>query len=153
MRAVSLSTAALVAGAVAVAGCGGNDNNGGASKTGAQQSAPSGGATATVKLTETEFKIAPASPSVRKTGTVTFVVSNKGQTVHALEVDGPGGEKKTGNISPGQSARLKVDLSTSGTYEFYCPIDGHKDQGMKGEIRVADGGSSSSSSGGGSSGY
>jgi uncharacterized cupredoxin-like copper-binding protein len=40
------------------------------------------------------------------------------------------------NIEPGKSATLKVDITKPGTYEFYCPIDGHKQQGMKGEIKV-----------------
>jgi uncharacterized cupredoxin-like copper-binding protein len=39
-------------------------------------------------------------------------------------------------IEPGKSATLKVDLSTPGTYEIYCPVDGHKPGGMKGEIKV-----------------
>jgi uncharacterized cupredoxin-like copper-binding protein len=162
MRPQRLSIAVLAAGALAVAGCGSDDNsdNGGGSASkdkSAQPAAPSGGGSA-VKLSATEFKFAPADPTVKKTGTVTFTVSNDGQTTHALEVEGPGEEKKTSDIAPGKSATLKVDLSKNGSYEFYCPIDGHKQQGMKGEIKVGSGGSSSSkdssgSSGGGSSGY
>ena len=60
-----------------------------------------------------------------------------------------------------ESATLKVELNKPGTYEFYCPIDGHKQQGMKGQIKVAGGGFGSASegattdtsSGGSSSGY
>jgi len=163
MTAQRLSIAVLAAGALAVAGCGGSDNNdnggGGASKS-TQPAAPSGGGS-TVKLSETEFKIDPANPSVKKAGTVTFKAANDGQTTHALEVEGPGEEKKTSDIAPGKSATLKVDLSKPGRYEFYCPIDGHKQQGMKGEIKVGSGGGSSSSKdssnsgggGGGGGGY
>jgi uncharacterized cupredoxin-like copper-binding protein len=135
----SLSGAAAVAlTAMAVAGCGGSDNNGGGGSGSASKStspATSGGGNA-VKLSETEFKIAPATPSVKETGTVTFTATNNGQITHALEVDGPGEEKKTGNIEPGKSATLKVDISKPGTYEFYCPIDGHRQSGMKGEIKI-----------------
>lgn len=154
----ALSIAVLAAGVVAVVGCGGNDdNNGGGASKSTTQPAPSGGGS-TVKLSETEFKISPADPSVKTTGTVTFVASNDGTTTHALEVEGPGGEKKTTDIGPGKSATLKVDVSKPGTYEFYCPIDAHKQQGMKGEVKVGSSGGSSSSSdsssgGGGSSGY
>ena len=42
-----------------------------------------------------------------------------------------------------------VTLSKNGTYEMYCPIDGHKAQGMKGTIAV--GGMASSGSGTGTS--
>jgi uncharacterized cupredoxin-like copper-binding protein len=162
MRAQHLSIAVLAAGALVVAGCGGSDNNDNGGASSSKQSAPaaSGGGGSTVKLSETEFKIDPADPSVKKTGTVSFQVSNDGQVTHALEVEGPGEEKKTADIQSGKSATLKVDLSKDGTYEFYCPIDGHKQQGMKGEIKVGSGGGSSSSkdssesgSGGGSSGY
>jgi uncharacterized cupredoxin-like copper-binding protein len=158
MRAQHLSIAVLAAGALAVAGCGGSDNNdngGGGSK----QSAPAtSGGGSSVKLSESEFKIDPADPSVKKTGTVSFQVSNDGQVTHALEVEGPGEEKKTADIQPGQSATLKVDLSKDGTYEFYCPIDSHKQKGMKGEIKVGSGGGGSSSkdsseSGSGGGGY
>ena len=96
---------------------------------------------------------------------MTFAVSNAGQIPHALEVEGPNGEAKTGTIEPGKSEDLKVDLSKAGTYEWYCPIGNHKDQGMKGEIKVAGGGSGKAaedddkdkseddSGGGGSGGY
>ena len=95
---------------------------------------------------------------MKKAGTVTFSVKNDGTTTHALEVEGPSGEKKTSDISPGSSATLEVKLDKAGKYEFYCPIDGHKQMGMKGEVTVGGGGGGSSSSsgkssGGGSGGY
>ena len=99
-------------------------------------SAKGTGKASTVKVNLTEFKLTPADPTIAKPGNVTFAASNGGQVVHALEVEGPGGEKRTGDIQPGGKATLKVDLSKPGKYEWYCPIDGHKQQGMKGEIVV-----------------
>jgi uncharacterized cupredoxin-like copper-binding protein len=132
---------ALGALALAAAGCGGDDNGGG-SKTPAS-SAPSttptpaktkaGGSTVSEDMTE--FKFSDAKPTV-KSGTVTFETKNAGTTAHALEVEGPSGESKTGNVSPGSSATLKAKLNKPGKYEFYCPVDGHKGLGMKGEITV-----------------
>ena len=157
--------AALAAGALVIAGCGGNDDNGdGDASTGAAKSASTtaaaGGSTGAVKLSETEFKIDPANPAVKKAGSVTIDVKNDGQIVHALEVEGPNGEAKTQPIDAGQSAKLTVDLSKAGTYEMYCPIGNHKAMGMKGTIVVAGGGSGaseasedSSSTGSGSNGY
>jgi PQQ system protein len=168
MYALRPLAAALAAGALVIAGCGGDDNNGdgnastGASKS-ADTSAGAGGSAGTVKLSETEFKIDPANPAVKKAGSVTIDVKNDGQIVHALEVEGPNGEAKTQPIQGGQSAKLTVDLSKPGTYEMYCPIGNHKAMGMKGTIVVAGGGGGvvkedsssedSSSSGSGSNGY
>ena len=59
-------------------------------------------------------------------------------------------------LQPGQSDTLKVKLNKPGSYEWYCPIDNHKQMGMKGEITVGAGGASKSSSddsSGGGSGY
>ena len=128
---------ALLAGLVVLlAGCGGKS---GGSKTAA---APSGGQTIQVK--ETEFKLTPSSFTVSKPGTVTFVAKNAGTIGHALEVEGNGVEEKTSTISPGSSAKLTVDLSKNGSYEVYCPIDGHRAMGMEAKLVVG-----SASAGGG----
>jgi PQQ system protein len=169
MYALRPLAAALAAGALALAGCGGDDNNGdGNASTGAAESSGAStgasGAAGTVKLSETEFKIDPANPAVAKAGSVTIDVKNDGQIVHALEVQGPSGEAKTAAIPAGNSAKLTVDLSKPGTYEMYCPIGNHKDMGMKGTLVVAGGGSGAvkedsgsgdgdSSGGSGSNGY
>jgi uncharacterized cupredoxin-like copper-binding protein len=126
---------ALLAGVVVVlAGCGGSS---GGSKTTAAPSGSGGGQTIQVK--ETEYKLTPSSLTVAKPGTVTFEVTNAGQTDHALEVEGNGVEEETETISPGSSAKLTVDLSKNGTYEVYCPIDGHRDMGMEAKLVVGSG--------------
>jgi uncharacterized cupredoxin-like copper-binding protein len=102
-----------------------------------------------VAISESEFKLDPSSPQVSKAGSVTFQVKNAGATTHALAVVGPGGVVKTAPIAPGKSATLQVDLSKAGTYQMYCPIDGHRGMGMNGAIKVGSGGSGGS---GGSSG-
>ena len=94
---------------------------------------------ATVKVRETEYKLDPQNPKVAKAGVVSFEVVNSGKITHALEVEGPGAEVKTGAIAQGASATLKADLSKPGTYEWYCPIGDHKARGMKGTITVAGG--------------
>jgi uncharacterized cupredoxin-like copper-binding protein len=87
-------------------------------------------------VSETEYKLNPSDPAV-KAGQVTFNVTNDGQVVHNLEVEGPNGEQELGSdLSPGQSGTLSVDLSKPGKYEFYCPVDNHKQMGMEGEITV-----------------
>jgi plastocyanin len=136
-------TAALAAGALAIAGCGSDDDDGG----GGNGSAGSSGG-GTVRMSMTDFKFTPANPSVDK-GTVTFRVSNDGQAPHALEVEAPSGEKKTPVLQAGKRANLEVDLNEDGTYTFYCPVGNHEQMGMKGKVKV---GSGDSAGGGGSSG-
>ena len=137
---LSLVATAVVAGAAMAAfaaGCGGSSD--GSSSTAASSSstaAQAGGAASNVDISETDFKLNPSDPKV-KAGQVTFNVSNDGQTVHSLEVEGPNGDQELqSDLSPGQSGVLSVDLSKPGKYEFYCPIGNHKQLGMKGEITV-----------------
>jgi plastocyanin len=120
----------------------------GESRSGTKTSASASGGTPvkTVTVKETEFSLSPSTLKVDKTGVVQITARNSGTITHALEVEGPGGESKTQDIAPGKSATLKVDLSKAGTYEWYCPIDGHKGMGMKGQIVVAGGGSGGSGS-------
>ena len=66
----------------------------------------------------------------------TAMVTNDGKITHAFVIEGNGVEEKTGDIAPGATKTLRVTLSKAGSYEMYCPIDGHKDQGMKGTITV-----------------
>jgi plastocyanin len=90
----------------------------------------------TVQISEKEFSITPSTISLRRTGTYAFAVTNNGTITHALEVEGNGVEEKTGNISPGSTTTLKVDLANKGDYEVYCPIDGHRSKGMQAKLTV-----------------
>jgi PQQ system protein len=90
----------------------------------------------TISISEKEFSLSPAGLTLGRAGTYEFEVTNDGQTTHALELDGNGVEESTGDIEPGSSKILRVTLSDSGSYEMYCPIGGHKDQGMKGSVVV-----------------
>lgn len=131
-RFVASAACAVAAMAVLAAGCGGGNSatTAASSTTGGAQ----GGSAVDVK--ETEFRLNPPDPTVQA-GQVTFNVSNDGQVVHSLEVEGPSGDQElNSDLSPGGSGTLTVDLSKPGKYEFYCPIDSHKQRGMKGEITV-----------------
>ena len=144
-----LSIAALaVAAAMGVAACGDDDDDAsdsGSAATTEEEAAPAGPSSSSLKVVATDFKFSPANPTIDKPGTVTFSVSNEGQAPHALEVEGPNGEVETGTIDPGKAEDLEVDLGKAGTYVWYCPIGNHRDQGMEGEITVADGGSGGAS--------
>jgi uncharacterized cupredoxin-like copper-binding protein len=129
---------AVAALALAAAGCGGSSKKSSSStpKTSSKPAAaaPTGGG-ATVTENASDFKFSQPKATA-KSGTVTVKLDNKGQTAHAISVEGNGiSEKKTSTISPGQTTSLKVKLRP-GKYEFYCPVDGHKQLGMKGELTV-----------------
>jgi plastocyanin len=133
----SSSLLALAAAFVlAVAACGGEDNES-SSDTGA-----AGSSAQTIEISETEFKLDPADVTLDKAGTYTFRAVNNGSFDHALEIEGPGAEEETETIGPGSSAEVTVDLE-EGTYELYCPVGNHKDQGMVGRVVVGSGGASS----------
>jgi uncharacterized cupredoxin-like copper-binding protein len=101
-----------------------------------------------VSLSETEFKIDPATVNVNQSGTVTLRITNNGKIDHAFEIEGQGiEEQKTDTIGPGESADLTVELSKSGEYEFYCPVDGHRQQGMEGMLIVGGAGASGGTGG------
>jgi uncharacterized cupredoxin-like copper-binding protein len=89
----------------------------------------------TVTAAETEFKIALSRTSF-SAGTVVFIAENKGTATHALGISGPGVDRSTDDLAPGQSARLTVTLA-KGTYDIYCPIGNHKMLGMDVHITVS----------------
>jgi uncharacterized cupredoxin-like copper-binding protein len=128
--------------AVPVAGCGGssNDSSTSADTGGATQASTTGGAAGgggqTVNMTAVDYKFNPSDTSV-KSGNVTFNLKNDGQVSHSLEIEDVNGQDQEieGDVSPGQSGTLKVNLPP-GKYEFYCPVDDHKAMGMEGEITV-----------------
>jgi uncharacterized cupredoxin-like copper-binding protein len=168
VRHVRWIVALLAAVAIALAGCGEDRESGtGTStegKTGTETAAkPQGKPVRTIDIDESEFKLSPARVNVDKPGVYEFRARNVGNAVHALEVEGQGGEFETGEIQPGRSATLKADLK-AGRYKLYCPVGNHEQQGMTGSVTVAgksgggSGGPGTSTSedpdsGGGGSGY
>jgi plastocyanin len=124
--------------AVPMVGCGSSsdDNSTSNAATPASTSGGSSGAGGTVDLTATDFKFDSSEPSV-KSGNVTFNLKNDGQVTHSLEIEDVNGEDQEleGDVSPGSNGTLAVNLKP-GTYEFYCPVDSHKQMGMTGEITV-----------------
>lgn len=146
MRSRAARAALAACALLAVGGCGSEE----------ESPEPAGAALETVTVSETEFALKPSKVTLEKAGTYTFNAVNDGSADHALEIEGEGTEAKTDTIAPGKSAELSVELK-AGTYELYCPIDGHKDQGMKGSVSVAGGGggmkSDEDEEGGGGYGY
>ena len=117
---------------LALAGCGDDgDDSGGGTTTTAAAGTP-------VTMSLVDFALEPKTVQLDAAGTYTFEVTNDGQTQHALEIEGNGVEEETDTLDPGDSGEVTVEL-TAGEYELYCPIDGHRAQGMEGTLVVAGG--------------
>jgi plastocyanin len=93
-----------------------------------------GGGGESLTISETEFALDPADPTVAA-GEVTITAVNDGATVHNLEVEGNGVEEITDDLNPGDSGELTLDLEP-GEYEIYCAIGTHAAQGMEGTLTV-----------------
>jgi uncharacterized cupredoxin-like copper-binding protein len=153
MRLHSLSlVTALLACLVLAAGCGddSDDNGGGGGSSGgggtgygakkdSDKKDTSGGAAASSQLKLT------ADPGgalkfdktklTTKSGKTTIVLDNPSSVPHAIEVEGKGVEAEGETVEKGGVSKVTVDLKP-GEYEYYCPVDGHKQAGMEGTLTV-----------------
>jgi plastocyanin len=132
--------------ALAVAGCGDNNKSDtsastdtGASSTPAPSSGSSGGGGASTNLQVTadssgQLKFDKSSLTA-KAGNVTITMDNPSPVQHAIAVEGNGVDKNGPTVGTGTKSTVTVSLKP-GKYEFYCPVDGHKAAGMKGELTV-----------------
>src|SRR5918996_401642 len=127
--------ACLAAGAALfLSACGGEGGDG--SEAGSQQPAAGAETGKTIAIEATDFAFKPDTVELPAPGTYTFVVTNSGKAEHALEIEGPGVEKETQTIGPGGEARLSVEITEAGEYEIYCPVAGHREMGMEGQLTV-----------------
>jgi uncharacterized cupredoxin-like copper-binding protein len=126
---------ALLPAACLLAACGGYGGGGSSTSEG---SASGGAALRTIQISEKEYSLNPSTITVAKPGTYAFEVMNNGKITHAfnIEASGGGGEVEAGDISPGSSKTVKFTFEAGKQYEMYCPVDGHKAQGMAGTISV-----------------
>jgi plastocyanin len=70
-----------------------------------------------------------------KAGNVTITMDNPSPVQHAIGVKGNGVDKDGKPVGMGAKSTVTVALKP-GTYEFYCPVDGHEAAGMKGTLTV-----------------
>ena len=124
------------------AGCGDDDEDTTAATTtsttteaGATGATGASGGGETIQISETDFALDPRTV-VTGPGETTFDVTNDGDTIHNLEVEGNGVEEVLPeDLAPGDSGELTVDLE-AGTYTMYCTVGDHREQGMEGTVEV-----------------
>ncbi len=96
--------------------------------------AAAAGEVVAVELDEFEVRM----PSELAAGPTTFRVTNVGGAEHNFEVEGQGIEEEfKENLRPGETKEMTLDLQP-GTYEVYCPVGNHEDQGMLLELTVTE---------------
>ena len=130
-----LLLAALVA---ALAGCGGDGDDGGAEATQAETTAGSGAASQTLRVD------ADPSGALRFTteslqanaGEVTIIMDNPSSLPHNVAIQGGGVDEKGEIVEKGGQSEVSATLEP-GTYEFYCSVPGHEAAGMKGELVIS----------------
>ncbi|MBA3748620.1 MAG: cupredoxin domain-containing protein [Solirubrobacterales bacterium] len=88
-----------------------------------------------VDLALSEFDIAPSRVAVTA-GEIEFVIKNDGDRVHELAVKTASDVKRSGEIKPGESATMTVDLPR-GTYTMYDPQADYRSRGMTGSVVVS----------------
>ena|SRR5215218_11195805 len=136
-------TLMLVVAALALAGCGGDDNEKAASTSTPAETATAdtggasaGGGAQTIKLAAdpSALKFDKSTLSA-KAGKVTLQMANPSSLPHAVSIEGNGVDVDGKTVQKGGTSTATADLKP-GSYEFYCPVDGHKAAGMEGKLIV-----------------
>jgi uncharacterized cupredoxin-like copper-binding protein len=96
-----------------------------------------GTAVASADVSLVDYRLEPSDLRVARSGVISFVATNDGQSRHALAVDGPAGEVRSVALRPGERTTISLRLPR-GTYKWYCPIADHERRGMVGQVRVAE---------------
>lgn len=121
----------LVPLALVLAACGGSGNgDGGGASAGENQ---------TIRISEKEYTLNPSTITLARAGTYSFEITNDGEVTHSLDLEASGGgdEVEAGDIEPGETKSVEFTVKAGQSYEMYCPIDGHRQQGMDGTIVLA----------------
>jgi plastocyanin len=134
-------TALIAAVAVlALAGCGSSNKESTAKSTSTPAAtdtpAGSGGGGQTVKLSADASALKfDTTKLTAKAGKVTLSMANPSGLPHAVAVEGNGVDKDGKTVQKGGTSTVTVTLK-AGTYDFYCPVDGHRAAGMEGKLTV-----------------
>ena len=134
-------TLLAVTAVLALAGCGSSgskssDSSSSSSSSNSNSSASSSGGGETLKLAADKSALKFDKTSLTaKAGKVTLEMENPSQLPHAIAIKGNGVDVDGKTVGKGEKSVASADLKP-GTYEFYCPVPGHKEAGMKGTLTV-----------------
>jgi plastocyanin len=146
MHRILLAVAVPLSAGVLVAGCGSSDNNDTtatkapeSTKTKAKSAAPTaGGKASNLTLAADPSGALKFDKDTLETnaGKVTITMDNPSDVAHAIEVEGNGVEEEGETVTKGGKSVVTANLKP-GKYEYYCPVDAHKQQGMEGTLTVS----------------
>jgi uncharacterized cupredoxin-like copper-binding protein len=138
-----VAVAVLALSLTAVAGCGGDDDNASTTATTSttttkpSTTTPSGGGGTNLRADADpsgQLKFTKSSLTA-KAGKVTITMDNPSPVEHAVGVKGNGVNEQGSTVGKGGVSTVTANLKP-GSYEFYCPVDGHEQAGMKGTLTV-----------------
>ncbi len=93
-----------------------------------------------VTITETEFKLDPASITVPVNTPVQVTVKNAGTVPHNLTFALPAQNIQhqlfAQNLNPGETRTATFTVTAAGQWTMFCPVDAHQAAGMKGTVMV-----------------
>ena len=122
------SLAAVVAAAIALAGCGASSGGKGRTVT-----VEAGGP---VTVTAHEYRFDPKTIVAGGGSPLTLTLRNGGSLAHDLRVRRGGRDVGgTGIFTPGQSQTVRLSLPP-GSYQFLCTVGDHAQLGMRGTLVV-----------------
>ena len=81
-----------------------------------------------------EFEFQPNSIQVRKGETVRLTFMNAGTAEHDLVIDEL--NVRTKRLQPKTAETIEFVADKTGTFSFYCSVEGHRQQGMEGKLTI-----------------
>ena len=117
---------------VPLAACGDDDDSGSSGGDGEEKA---GGETLKIAADPGGALKFDKSSLTATAGKVTIVMDNPSDLPHAVEIEGNGVEVAGDTVMKGGVSEASADLK-AGEYEFYCPVEGHKEAGMEGTLTV-----------------
>jgi uncharacterized cupredoxin-like copper-binding protein len=144
---LSLLAIAPVAIALAVAGCGSSSNGSNSSNAASTATPSSTTSSSSSSSGQGQMLMLSADPGgqlrftksklTAKPGKVTIQMANpmSAGMDHGIAVEGNGVDSDGPTVAPGKTSTVTVTLK-KGTYEYYCPVPGHKQAGMVGTLTV-----------------
>jgi plastocyanin len=139
MRMLAVLASALVVAAIGLTACGGDDDDDSAAETSATTTTQAGGGGGgTLKVTaDPSGALAYEQKSLStNAGQVTIEFDNPSSTDHDVTIEDDGGtEVAATDIIADDTATANADLQ-SGSYTFFCSVDGHREAGMEGPLTV-----------------
>ena len=140
MGKLAILASTLVVAALALTACGGDDDDdsSAATSTTTTTQAQGGGGGETLKVTaDPGGQLAFEEKSLSaKAGQVTIDFDNPSSTDHDVTIEDQGGtEVAATDIIADDTATANANLE-SGSYTFFCSVDGHREAGMEGPLNV-----------------